>query len=64
MKYQIDRKVTVPFEHCDECIHLNIKVEYIFKDEMLFKMISVCKNSDICENAVKIWNKGKRNVRE
>ncbi|MBO6262054.1 MAG: hypothetical protein J6N95_05550 [Bacilli bacterium] len=62
MDYEIERNVTVPFEYCKECVHLKITENTLYENNKVMLRITACEYRDICENAVRIWNKGKKEV--
>lgn len=62
--YETKLKIKIPFEYCDECIYLKIEQKPTIQDEKEVKWEYVCRNENVCVNAVKTWNKGKRKARE
>lgn len=61
MEYEVQRYIKVAFEHCNDCQFLKVEENKImYSGEKPIEYITVCAYRDICENAIKIWNKGKR----
>lgn len=63
MKVKHEILVNAPFENCIECIYLKIEQKPSIENENGIKWEYVCKNENVCVNAVKTWNKGKRKAR-